>query len=100
MATAITDLGKGGLNTDLSPLIVPPNVFSDVLNVRFDDNAVQTITGEAAYRTVSITPDYGIHWKRPDQGYNIFAKNGAIVLTIKIKNLFFFFSFKFELFTG
>jgi len=79
MATPITDLGKGGLNTDLSPLIVPPNVFSDVLNVRFDDNAVQTITGEGAYRTVAITPDYGIHWKRPDQGYNIFAKNGAIV---------------------
>jgi len=79
MATPITDLGKGGLNTDLSPLIVPPNVFSDVLNVRFDDNAVQTITGEGAYRTVAITPDYGIHWKRPDQGYNIFAKNGFIV---------------------
>lgn len=79
MATPITDLGKGGLNTDLSPLIVPPNVFSDVLNVRFDDNAVQTITGEAAYRTVAIAPNYGIHWKRPDQGYNIFAKNGAIV---------------------
>jgi hypothetical protein len=79
MATPITDLGKGGLNTDLSPLIVPPNVFSDVLNVRFDDNAVQTITGEAAYRTVAIAPDYGIHWKRPDQSYNIFAKNGNIV---------------------
>jgi hypothetical protein len=79
MATPIADLGKGGLNTDLSPLIVPPNVFSDVLNVRFDDNAVQTITGEAAYRTIGLQPTYGIHWKRPDQGYNIFAKNGGII---------------------
>lgn len=79
MATPIAELGKGGLNTDLSPLIVPPNVFSDALNVRFDDNAVQTTTGETAYRTVSIAPDFGIHWKRPDQGYNIFAKNGNIV---------------------
>jgi len=78
MAEQIKDLGKGGLNTDVSPLILPPNVFSDVLNVRFDDNAVQTITGEAAYRTVSIEPDFGIHWKRPDQGYNIFAKDGNI----------------------
>jgi len=79
MAIPIEQLGKGGLNTDLPPMIVPQNTFTDVLNVRFDDEAVSTITGESIYRTVSISPDYGIHWRRPDQGYNIFAKDGNIV---------------------
>jgi len=79
MAEQIRDLGKGGLNTDLAPVIVPMNTFTDVMNVRFDDDSVQTITGETTSRVVAIGPDYGIHWRRPDQGYNIFAKNGNIV---------------------
>jgi len=79
MATPVDKLGRGGLNTDVPPIILPPNTFTDVLNVRFDDEAVQTITGETTSRAVSIAPDFGIHWRRPDQGYNIFAKNGNIV---------------------
>jgi len=79
MAIPVEQLGKGGLNADLPPMIVPPNTFTDLLNVRFDDDSVQTTTGETTHRVVSITPDYGIHWRRPDQGYNIFAKNGNIV---------------------
>jgi hypothetical protein len=75
----VRDLGNGGLNTDLPPMILAPNQFSDCLNVRFDDNAIQAITGEAIYRTLSIAPDYGIHWRRPDKGYNIFAKDGVII---------------------
>lgn len=79
MATPIEQLGRGGLNLDMPPMIVPPNTFTDGYNIRFDDEAVQTITGETTYKSVSIAPDYGIHWRRPDQGYNIFAKNGNIV---------------------
>jgi hypothetical protein len=79
MAEQIQGLGEGGLNTDLPPMIVPMNTFTDVLNVRFDDNAVQTITGETTSRVLSITPTYGIHWRRPDQGYNIFAQDGSII---------------------
>jgi hypothetical protein len=79
MAEQIKELGAGGLNTDLPAMLVSMNTFTDVLNVRFDDNAVQTITGEALSRVVSIIPDFGIHWRRPDQGYNIFIKNGYAV---------------------
>jgi hypothetical protein len=79
MAEPISGLGKGGLNMDLPPMIVPPNTFTDGYNIRFDDESVQTITGETTYKVVSIAPDFGIHWRRPDQGYNIFAKNGNIV---------------------
>jgi hypothetical protein len=79
MAEQIKELGAGGLNTDLPAMLVPMNAFTDLLNVRFDDNAVQTITGEALGRTVAITPDFGVHWRRPDQGYNVFLKNGYAV---------------------
>jgi len=79
MTEQIKGLGEGGLNTDTPPMIVPMNTFTDVLNVRFYDNAVQTITGENISRVVSISPDFGTHWRRPDQGYNIFAKNGYFV---------------------
>jgi hypothetical protein len=79
MAEQIRQLGAGGLNTDTPPMIVPPNTFTDVLNVRFFDDSVQTITGETTGRIVGIAPDFGVHWRRPDQGYNIFAKNGNFV---------------------
>lgn len=79
MATTIEQFGRGGWNSDMPPLILPQNTFTDVLNVRFDDEAVQATTGETTYKIVSTSPDYGIHWRRPDQGYNIFAKNGNIV---------------------
>jgi len=79
MAQPIGDLGSGGFNPDAPSFSLPPNIFSDVLNVRFDDGSVSTTTGESLSRTVSIGPDYGIHWRRPDQGYNIFAKDGNIV---------------------
>lgn len=72
----VKDLGVGGLNTDTPAMLVPMNTFTDCLNVRFDDNAVQTITGEALGRSIAITPDFGVHWRRPDQSYNIFIKNG------------------------
>jgi hypothetical protein len=79
MAQPINELGSGGFNADTPPSILPFNTFSDVLNVRFDDNSVSTTTGETTLRTVSISPDYGIHWRRPDTSYNIFAKDGDIV---------------------
>jgi len=79
MAQPITELGDGGINLDSPPFILPPNVFSDALNVRFDDDSVSTTTGEIASRVVSIAPTYGIHWRRPDQGYNIFANESGVI---------------------
>jgi len=79
MAEQVKDLGRGGWNSDVPPMTLPMNTFTDVLNVRFDDESVQTITGETTSRVVSNSPDYGIHWRRPDQSYNIYAKNGSIV---------------------
>ena len=74
----VTQLGSGGLNKDVSPMLLPPNIFTDVKNVRFRNQSVETITGEILGRTLPVAADFGIHWRRPDQGYNIFAKNGYI----------------------
>jgi len=79
MAEQVTKLGEGGLNTDTPPMIVPMNTFTDVLNVRFNNNCIETITGEILGRVIPSAPNYGIHWRRPDQGYNIFGKNGTFV---------------------
>jgi len=80
MAEQIQNLGQGGLNTDLPAMLVPMNTFTDCLNVRFNNNAVQTITGEALGRSSFIAPpNFGVHWRRPDQGYNIFIKDGNAV---------------------
>jgi len=79
MAEQIKELGRGGLNTDIPAMLVPLNTFTDVLNVRFDNESVETITGETTHRTVAIAPNYGIHWQRPDQSYNIFVKDGNAV---------------------
>jgi len=72
----VNNLGNGGLNLDTPEMLLPPNVFSDGLNIRFRNDAVETITGEAINRVLPITPTFGIHWRRPDQGYNIFGYNG------------------------
>lgn len=79
MGEQIKGLGDGGWIADAPPMILPMNIFSDVSNVRFDDDAISCITGEALGRTVAIAPDYGIHWQRPDQGYNIFVNDGNAV---------------------
>ena len=79
MAEQIKQLGDGGFNHDSPAMTLPMNTFTDVLNVRFYDNAVQTITGETTGRVIPFSPNFGLHWRRPDQGYNIFGKDGSFV---------------------
>ena len=71
----IRELAKVGWNADIPPMLLPMNGFTDVLNVRFDDESVQTITGETTYVVMPRAVDHGIHWQRPDQSYNIFLKD-------------------------
>lgn len=73
----ISDLATGGINKDTPATILPMNTFSDGLNVRFDDGAVSCTTGESLFRTLPISPTYGIHWRRPDQSYSIVAQGGV-----------------------
>jgi len=73
----VNKLGTGGIITDVSPLLLASNVFSDCLNVRFRNDSVETITGEGFGKTLPSNVNFGVHWRRPDQGYNIFGKDGT-----------------------
>ena len=76
----ITDLGSGGIVKDVPAVLLPMNAFTDGNNVRFRNKSVETILGESLYRNlVNVTPQYGMHWRRPDQGYDIFLKDGKAV---------------------
>lgn len=76
----VKDLGKGGLIKDTSPINLPENVFTDALNVRFRNSSVESILGESTLYTLnSLQAEYGIHWRRPDASYNVFAKDGTVV---------------------
>ena len=76
-AKPIFDLGKGGVVKDTSPVGLPENVYTEIRNMRIRNNGIETVGGEAIYKTMTnLSPDYGIHWRRPDQGYNIFLEDG------------------------
>jgi len=76
----VKDLSKGGLVKDTSPINLPENVFTDALNVRFRKSSVESFLGESTLLSMSsLQAEYGIHWRRPDAGYNVFAKDGSII---------------------
>lgn len=76
--TPIKNLGQGGIIKDLEPILLPENVFTDALNVRFKNGSVETIKGETTFLSASNNPTYGIHWRRPDASYTILAQGGNI----------------------
>ena len=45
----ISQLGTGGIIKDLPSVTLGTNIFTDGNNIRFDNNAIQTITGETVY---------------------------------------------------
>jgi hypothetical protein len=80
MSKPIVGLSEVGIIKDTPSLVIPENAFSDGRNVRFRNGAIESFAGETLYRELSsIQPTYGIHWRRPDQSYNIYLLNGKVV---------------------
>jgi len=76
-AKPILDLGKGGVVKDTSPVGLPENMYTEIRNMRIRNGGIEAVGGEATYKNVTnLNPEYGFHWRRPDQGYNIFLKDG------------------------
>lgn len=75
----IENIGQLGVIKDTEPVLLPPNAFTDALNVRFRDGSVETIPGESLFASIGAAPSYGIHWPRPDGAYNVFIKDGSAV---------------------
>ena len=42
----VTEVAKIGVIKDTSPVALAPNIFTDVKNVRFKDNAIRKMEGE------------------------------------------------------
>ena len=73
----IKNIGKAGVVKDTEPALLPENVMTDALNVRFRNGSVETIKGESVlFSNSSIEAEYGIHWRRPDFSANVTIKDG------------------------
>ena len=83
----IRGLGHTGVVIDTAAVLLEPNAFSDVRNVRFDNGSVSKILGHtqilSSLNNISpggsaVQPHFGIHWPRPDTRYNIYATESAV----------------------
>ena len=80
----ITDLAKAGVIMDTPAVSLPPNVFSNVENVRFRDGAIRKMEGETTL--FSLTPGadpivYVAYWQGPfNNMYVVVREMGTIAL--------------------
>jgi hypothetical protein len=76
----IKDLGKGGVVKDTAAALLPENIMTDALNVRFLNGSIESILGESVlFNAANVNPEYGIHWRRPDASYSVLMKDGKVV---------------------
>jgi hypothetical protein len=79
-ARPIQQLGAGGVVKDTPSVQLGENMFTEMRNMRTQDNAIEAMKGEALRRTqTNNLPEYGLHWRRPDQGYDIYLQDGKAV---------------------
>ena len=79
----ITDIASTGILQDLPSVSLPPNAFTDALNVRFRDGAARKMEGEGLLALVPERDDiaYIAYWPGPtNQRYVIIDINGDVFL--------------------
>ena len=60
----VTDIASAGVIMDTPSVSLPPNVFSDVSNMRFHDGAAMKMTGETIFATLA-NADHVAFWPGP-----------------------------------
>lgn len=76
----IENLGAVGLVKDTPSVQLPEAGFTEANNMRFFNGSVQTMGGEELVKQLeTISPTQGIHWRRPDTGYQVLVKDGLFV---------------------
>ena len=91
----ITDIAKAGVVIDTPSVSLPPNVFSDVKNVRFHDNAIAKMEGEVA-TLINVGMSniiFTAYWPHPDLAPNdgylvVVANDGAASMSMDTAYLF------------
>ena len=61
----IKGVGSKGIVRDISPVLLPPDTWSDGLNVRFDNGSVSKILGHSSMFTLTFEPELILYWPRP-----------------------------------
>jgi hypothetical protein len=56
--TRIDDLGAVGLNTDLAPSTLPPNVWTTLIDIRATDGSIRSVAGETKLFNTTVRPLY------------------------------------------
>ena len=70
----ITDLAKAGVVMDTPSVSLPPNVFSDVSNIRFRDGAIRKLEGEILEQDSSDVA-YIAYWPGPFRRMYVVVQN-------------------------
>lgn len=73
MIIPINDLGAIGLVSDKQPHTLPPNAFSDAVNVRFNDGEVRRVLGNQEIITVSSQSMWAFPYQYIDTAYWVFT---------------------------
>ena len=61
----VTDIASAGVIMDTPSVSLPPNVFSDVSNMRFHDGAAMKMTGETVFTNTVTSADHVAFWPGP-----------------------------------
>ena len=85
----VTDIASAGVIKDVPSISLPPNVYSDVKNVRFHSGAIRKMEGEqqivgVAPFSLEDTLVYITYWKAPTTDYWVFIDESGDVYTREV----------------
>ncbi len=80
----ITQLDKTGLIEDMPSVSLPPNAFSNVENVRFDDGAVSKFPGEMLRIPGFTNVVYTAYWPAPQAGRHVVLTDDGSEVTVHL----------------
>ena len=71
--TPIRQTGQIGIVEDVEAILLPPNAWSDGLNVEFDDGSVSKIKGHTELYNLTQEPLHVVFWNRPQTQYWVYC---------------------------
>lgn len=72
------DLGMGGINKDIPPHLLPPELWSNGINARFKDGYVQRHPGHASVFVPGLVPGFIFNVAGPTDSFWLYASLTAI----------------------
>ena len=75
----VRGVGNVGLVSDIPSILLPPESWSDCLNVRFDNGSVEKILGhEQMFSLNTVQPTFLQYWSRPVTPYYVYGTATAL----------------------